>query len=308
MEITPDNLRALRTQFSGIFREAYGEEPVFYSKLSTSVPSSTSQNDYGWMAKSPKMREWLGPRVVQNISAQTYTLKNRTFEATIGVKREDIEDDNLGIYSPLMAEMGAQVKKQPDDLIIHLLQNGHAEECYDGQFFFDTDHPIGDTVPGTQQNYWASGKALSVDNAMAVRAAMMSFKGEGGRPLGVRGSLLVVPPALEHTALKIAKGEIGLETTTSPANLAAGTSNVAKGLFEVMVIPELAGQDTTWYLLDVTRRVKPFVFQKRRAPAFVSKTNLSDDNVFYQNEFHFGADARNNAGYALWFLAAKAAA
>ena len=34
----------------------------------------------------------------------------------------------------------ASAKKNEDYLIVTLLQNGHAALCYDGQYFFDTDH------------------------------------------------------------------------------------------------------------------------------------------------------------------------
>lgn len=296
MEITPSSLRGLRTTFSTIFRNALSEAAVWHPKLAMTVPSSSSQNDYGWMAALPKMREWLGERVVHNLQAQSYAIKNKTWELTIGVKREDIEDDNLGIYQPIVAELGRVARKQPDDLIVDLLKNGQARLGYDGQNFFDTDHPTGVGGSGSQQNYWASGKALSIDNYFDVRAKMASFKGESGDPIGVTPNLLVVPPALEKTGKTILTAE----------NDAAGATNIARGTAELLVIPELAGQDTTWYLLDTTRAIKPFVLQTRRGVELVAKTNPDDDNVFERNEYLYGASTRNNAGYALWFLAAKA--
>jgi phage major head subunit gpT-like protein len=299
MDLSPQVIRRLHTTFLTLFRQGYGlgQGQAWLDRLVTSVPSSTSQNDYGWMASLPKMREWLGPRQIQNLLAQSYTLKNRTFESTVAVKREDIEDDNLGVYDPLVQEFGRQTALHPQDLVIELMQNGHSLTCYDGQYFFDNDHPVNpkNAALGTQINYVSTGCALSAANYRVRRAAMMSFKDESGRPIGVNPNLLVVPPALEGTGKQIVKADRD----------AAGASNVDQGTADLLVIPELSGADTTWFLFDTNRIIKPFVFQRRRSPAFVQKTAINEDNVFFDNELVFGADCRDNAGFALWFLGSK---
>ena len=89
---------------------------------------------------------------------------------------------------------------------------------------------------------------------------------------------------------------------------AAGTTNVLKGSAEVLVVPELVADATTWYLLDVSRAIKPFVFQTRRAINFVQKTSPNDDEMFFNNQIVYGVDGRMNAGVSLWWLAAKAVA
>jgi phage major head subunit gpT-like protein len=297
MDLTPANLRALRTTFSKDFRDAYGTTEVWYPKLSTTVRSSSTQNDYGWMADLPQVREWLGSRVVNNLITQSYTLKNKTYESTLGVPREAIEDDNLGIYSEVSAAHGEAFRKHPDVLHTVLLKDGESNLCFDGQNYFDTDHPVNgkDASLGTYSNYNASGKALTQDNFLAQRAVMMGYLGEGGRPLGVRPNLLVVPPALEGTAISIVKNEF----------FTAGISNTTRGMAEILVIEELAGEDTAWYLVDARKRIKPFVFQLRRPVSFVTKNRIDDDVVLEENEFRMYADARYNAGYTLPFLAQK---
>src|SRR4051812_14906752 len=99
MDLTPANVRALRTTFNRDFRGAYDTTAVWYPELATTVPSSSKQNDYGWMADLPQMREWLGARVINNLITHSYTLLNKTWELSFGVPREDIEVDNLGVYT-----------------------------------------------------------------------------------------------------------------------------------------------------------------------------------------------------------------
>ena len=78
-----------------------------------------------------------------------YQIVNEDFEATVAVDRNDIADDELGIYAPLFAEMGRSAGVHPDELCFGLLGAGFTTPCYDAQYFFDTDHPVYPKVDGT---------------------------------------------------------------------------------------------------------------------------------------------------------------
>jgi phage major head subunit gpT-like protein len=123
-------------------------------RVATVVPSSTRENKYGWLGKMPNMREWIGPRVAHAMAEHSYAIENKHFERTIAVDRNDIEDDNLGVYTPLFAEMGMSTAAHPEPLVFDLLKNGFAELCYDGQYFLDSDHPVLDETgtPTTWSN------------------------------------------------------------------------------------------------------------------------------------------------------------
>lgn len=307
MDITSSTLNALFTTYSAVFQEGYAGSPTFYDKIATVVPSSSKSNTYGWMARLPQLREWVGDRVIQNVAAYGYQITNKTFELTVAIPREDIEDDNLGVYRPIVAETGRAAAKKPDLLLADLLRNGQSTPGFDGRNFFATNHyidPISST--GAQQNYWSTGKALTTANYTDVRASMMSYVGEDGLPLGVMPGLLIVPPQLETTARRIVQSDIIFESTASTN--AAATTNVLKGTAEVLVVPELAADPTTWYLLDTSRAIKPFVFQTRRAINFVQKNAPNDEEMFWNNQIVYGVDGRMNAGVSLWWLAAKAVA
>jgi len=207
---------ALKTAFATGFAGAESQLKI----VATEVPSTTSENVYGWLGQFPTMREWIGDRVVKNLKLHDYTIRNKTFESTIGVPREAVEDDQYGLYAPVAQEMGRAAGEHPDTLAFSLLLNGFNQTCYDGQYFFDTDHPV-----------------LNED--------------------GTEGSV----------------------------------SNFG------------GGAGAAWFLIDDTRAIKPLIFQKRRPANFVSKTQLTDDNVFDGNEFVYGVDGRWNVGFGLWQLA-----
>jgi len=82
-----------------------------------------------------------------------------------------------------------------------------------------------------------------------------------------------------------------------------GTTNVYKGTAELLVVPELAGADTAWYLLCTSRPLKPLIYQERKAPRFVALDQETDDNVFMRKQYLYGVDARSNAGYGFWQMA-----
>ena len=159
MIINQANLTAFFIGIQTIFNQAFRGTTPQWNKIATMVPSSTSQENYGWLGKWPQLREWVGDREIQNISAHEYSIKNKKFESTIQVERDDLDDDTYGVYNPLFASMGEAASEHPDQLVFELLGAGHTTPCYDDQYFFDTDHPVADgTVSnidaGGAGNYW----------------------------------------------------------------------------------------------------------------------------------------------------------
>lgn len=130
--------------FKTVFTDAQLAAPSHYGEIAMTVPSTSRDETYGWLGQFPALREWIGPRQIKNLEAHGFTIKNRKFESTIEISRDDISDDRLGIFKPALSEMGQAAKRHPDELIFDLLATGFSANCYDGQKFFDTDHPVKD--------------------------------------------------------------------------------------------------------------------------------------------------------------------
>lgn len=299
MRVTTAALQALRAGFEARYQTAYQSAQSLWPRMATEVPSTTKENTYGWLLRLIRVREWIGPRVLQNLAEASYTIPNRDFEATIAVDRNDIEDDNLGIYNMQFDQLGQAARMYPDDLVLDLLKAGETSPCFDGQNFFDTDHPVSTAKPelGAYSNLFA-GKPLTPENYAAVRAAMMSYTGDDGQPLEILPNLLIVPPQLEAEGRKILNAEL----------IGNGETNIWRNSAELLVLPKLADRPGEWYLADTSRPIKPLVFQNRKPPVFVAKDSPQDDNVFFQRQFIYGVEARGAAGYTLPFLMAKAKA
>lgn len=140
--ITSDRLRTLYTAFSTAFQGGLTGVSPTWNRIAMRIPSTTEANEYGWLEQLPRIREWIGDRVIHGIKASDYRLRNKPWEMTIGVDRDKIEDDNVGIFAALFQEMGRATAVFPDELVFGLAKNAFSTACYDGQFFFDSDHPV----------------------------------------------------------------------------------------------------------------------------------------------------------------------
>lgn len=298
-------LDAIFTTFSGIYNSVYEKTPAWSERVSTMIPSTQRENTYAFLARIPKMREWLGPRVIANAAAHDYTLRNKKFELTVEVKREDVVDNQLGLYSSMLVpQMADQNKKWPDQLMKKVIQLGTDATQglgFDRVPFFSTTHPTAFHKVGspTQSNNFTA-TALTAANYAITRQKMMIFNGDDGEPLNVMPNLLVVPPQLETTGK-----EILLSTTVPNAGGTASQTNIQQGTADLLVLPELGNEASTWYLMDVSKPLKPFIFQMRETPDLVSRTDPNDPRVFEMDTWVFGSKARGNAGYGLWFLASR---
>jgi phage major head subunit gpT-like protein len=142
MIINRQSLTTLTTGYKAAFQIGFTGVAPMWNRIATLVPSSTASEEYGWLGSFPRMREWIGERQIKNLAQHGYTIKNRKFEATVSVPKTAIEDDQFGAFTPSVQDLGQGAAELPDELIFGLLKNGFSANCYDGQFFFDTDHPV----------------------------------------------------------------------------------------------------------------------------------------------------------------------
>jgi phage major head subunit gpT-like protein len=215
MVINQQNLASMYIALDTAFNDAFKGALTFYERIAMIVSSNSRVNDYKFMLQFPMLREWIGDRVIRSLSAQNFTIENKDYEVTIEVDRNDIQDDNIGIYNPIIGELGRAAAQHPDKLMAALMTGAFSTACYDGQYFIDTDHPVGS---GTKSNH-------------------------GG------------------------------------------------------------GSSQPWLVLDTTRSIKPFIFQRRTTPTLTRMDKPDDENAFMRKKFRYGVDYRGAAGYGLWQLA-----
>ncbi|UOA07626.1 Mu-like prophage major head subunit gpT family protein [Methylobacter sp. S3L5C] len=160
MQITQGVLRALGQGFQAAFLQGIESVKPQWPLVAMEVQSTAKIENYGWMRDLPGMREWVGDRVIHNLEATNYQLINKNWEHTIGVDRNDIEDDQLGLYRNRFAMQGEVAAQHGDTLVWSSLLLGNSTIGLDGQYFFDTDH-VGYDAAGVEAVYsnYAAGAA-----------------------------------------------------------------------------------------------------------------------------------------------------
>ena len=157
MIITKQALADIHTGFKSTFTRGFENAPSSWRTIAMEAPSSTETETYSWLGMFPEMREWVGDRVIQNLALHQYAIKNRRHETTVEIERTKIEDDQYKFYGNIIEEMGRTARQHPDTLVYEALRNGFTLAGYDGQYFFDVDHPVIDET----------GETISVSNVQA---------------------------------------------------------------------------------------------------------------------------------------------
>jgi len=161
MFLNYENIQALFRGFKATFEGALNSgQDVLWPEIAQQVDSNTGAEDYGWIGEAASLREWIGPRQAKSLAAFDYSIKNKDFEGTVVLKKSQIQDNILAGAKAQSGNLGTAARIWPDEILFALLELGEASLCYDGQFFFDTDHPTG--IAGTAtSNHISHGGALT---------------------------------------------------------------------------------------------------------------------------------------------------
>lgn len=173
------NLTLLNQGFNAAFKGGIGMVKPLWNQVAMKVPSTTGEEKYAWLGATTRFREWLGERVYQNLKQHDYSIKNKTFENTVAVPREAIEDDQYGVYTPLMTQLGQDAALHPDELVFALIAAGFTSLCYDGQYFFDTDHPVGPNEAPTSVSNHGGGAGTAwylLDTSKAIKPFILQMR------------------------------------------------------------------------------------------------------------------------------------
>lgn len=283
-----------RTTFNKEFREGKVDES--WLTLCTQVASTKSKETYAMLGATPKMREWVDERLPKLIKEYGFEIINKKYEATVAITEEAIEDDQTGQIMLAIRDLANEARRFPGEKALEVLVGGVSAECYDGQYFFDTDHEEGKS--GTQSNDLTL--ELTSANLSTNRTTMMRFKDDQGKVMNIQGDTLVVPPELESTAVELT-GAVEIARYVASGTDKMPTINVHKGKYNVITNPFITDVDS-WYFGCCNRPTKPLIYQTRRKPRFITLggTGSVSDDWFNTGVIKMGVDSRFGIGYGNW--------
>jgi phage major head subunit gpT-like protein len=265
MDINRANLEALFQTYSTAWAEGMKRTmPVDLGFLRREFPSMSAANFYGFLDLVAGFREWVGDRIWNDVRSQKYVVPNRIFETSTSVGRQDIMNDQYGIYGPIIQMKAEAWPELLATLIVQALILN--PKCFTEKAFFATNHALGKNT--------LSNKSTDALTAAAFEAAILAaaeWKYSNGELIKPRWTHLVVGEKLRSTAFGIVKSD----KLASIVKNVAGTENVGGttianpnyGRAELVVLPDLAGDyDDYWMLLDCSRPMKPVALQIREVP------------------------------------------
>ncbi|MDA9573337.1 Mu-like prophage major head subunit gpT family protein [Rickettsiales bacterium] len=280
--------------------------------VSNYFTSDQESETYKWLGQVPVMRNWVGGRQAKGFTTNGLTIENKHFEATLEIPLVDLRRDKTGQIEVRINELADRTNSHWAQLLSKLIINGESTVCYDGQYYFDTDHKDGNspvqsnkiqvdlTAFANQIDGGAVGDVANPSEA-ALRLAILktiqqilSFKDDQGEPMNENASkfLVVVPTSLWY----LAKSAIAVPLTVG------GSTNMVKVLDEVDISiaqnPRLGWSDK-FAIFRTDSSVKPFIRQEEKNVQL--KAIAEGSELEFKHDKHwYGVDTWRNVGYGFW--------
>ncbi len=280
--------------------------------LALAVDSDQASETHKWLGMTPQMREWLGGRLAHGLRDFGITITNKDFEATIAVMLDEIRRDKTAQVMARINGLADRANSHGAKLLSDLIIAGESSVCYDGQFFFDTDHSEGSS--GTQSNDISitlatlpvalpgTATAPSAEAAAQVVLKIISqlygFKDDQGEPLneGMQRVLIMTPTPLWAPTL----------AGVNSAQLSSGQTNPlnqlkAQGLqIEVGMNPRLTWTDKiAGFRRDGGDGGRPFIKQEE-VPLEISAQAEGSPEEFNNKRHLYGVNWSGNFGFGFW--------
>lgn len=278
--------------------------------------SDQATETYKWLGMVPQMREWVGERIAKGLREQGFTLSNQKYEATLEVLNDDLRRDKTGQLDLRISELAKRAAAHFAKLITTLIINGTGSNsglCYDGQYFFDSDHIEGDS--GTLTNLLTATEVteLNVTTAaaptpeemakaiMGVIEYFFSYTDDQGEPINedAKGFLVMVPTGLWSPARQAISMNF---LSTGSGVIDNPLRNLDDLQIKLAANPRLTTEGswtTNFCVFRTDAPTKPFIIQEETGLE-ISHLGIGSDHEFKNDSQLFGVKTSRAAGYGLW--------
>ncbi len=283
---------------------------AWIDQVSNYFTSDQKSEEYAWIGQSPVMREWIGGRNAKGFRENNITIANKHFEATIDFLVKDLRRDKTGQILTRINELARRTNAHWASLLSLLILNAAATPCYDGQYFFDTDHQEGKSgrqsndisvdisaLPAVVHGTPAAPSVPEFQGAIASGVQqIVSFVDDQNEPMNEDASafMVMVPVALMNTAMQAVATPV--QVAESQTALQAMKSN-----FSISVVPNarLSSWTDKFVLFRTDSAIKSFIRQEETGVSL--KVKGAGSEYEFDNDAHqYGVDTWRNVGYGYW--------
>ena len=265
-----------------IFFETYSELPEQFTKIyNVQTSNSATETDYGlgafgdWKERSDE----LSPVEYAKISeAGEVTYTHKAFTKGFMISRELNDDEKYGQMKKMAKALARAGRAKVEKDAIQVLTKGFqgATGAFKGRDDKELFHNAHNLVNSSKTCSNILTEELSEESLKKAIQMMASQLDEAGNLIQMKATKLIVPPALEDTALRL------LHSTQLPGTNHNDTNEYLKDRLSVVVMDYLAttagGNDKFWFLQDGNRhelnffwRVKPEFKHEEDFDTFVAK-------------------------------------
>lgn len=269
--------------------------------VAMTVNSDSASESYAWLGNAPALREFIGGRTPKELRENGFVITNKDYETSLRIRSKDVRRDKLGMIQIRVNQLAERVLDHPAKLLSSLLMSGAATLCYDGQYFFDTDHVEGDS--GAQSNSISvditTTTAPTVDEfstaVMKGVQALYTIKDDTGEPMNQNAARfqVQVPVAFMGVALEAVNAMLGV----------GGKTNTLTALRTTFTIDVVPNPRLTWtdkfVVIRTDAGAKAFILQEEIARDVVALGEGSEYEKLNQ-EHLYGVDWTGNVGFGLW--------
>lgn len=244
----------------------------------------------------PRMREWVGERRRTGLDGATHTIDVKTYESTLAIPRQMVEDDMTDLITQRVANAANEYMRFLHEQVVNVLLNGTAINSFDGEPLLST---TGGTRGANNANLLTSAP-LSHENIQDAISRMMLFEEPfEGRPMGVMATHLLVGPKLKWLAAQILESTTLIGNPTNPV----GSRNVLQGVLELVVSPYIP--DNRWFVIasgDMNDWRPVIRIDRADVPVeFSARTTPDSESVFHRDSYEYGIRARHGFGAGAWY-------
>lgn len=262
------------------------------------IPSDQASETYGGLGAVADLREWKGPRAAEDLREITFAISNVKYEATLRVTGEEIRRDKTMQVDRRIQDLVRRYNNHWASLASTLLINAESTACYDGQFFFDTDHS--ERNSGAQSNDISANITTTTaptvaemeDAILKAVQQMLTFKDDQGLPInqGLTNFLVMVPVPFMSATAGALKAEL----------LESGRSNIIQALggvsFSMVVNPYL-----TWTeKFAVFARDGRSLIRQTEVPLKISAKAEGSEFEHDYDAHEYGIMTSRGIGYGNW--------
>jgi phage major head subunit gpT-like protein len=245
-------------------------------------------------------REWAGPRNVKDADLTSFFIDSKPWERTIDVPLDDIFARNFAPYVNKIPQLMRAATAHPNILLAALLKGGKTALGWDGQFFFDTDHPVDYRAINTTAQYanlYPATPFTRANFALARKYFRQLKAPDGVTPLGLQLTHVLAGTDMEETFDQLFRKQI----LANDGGTAADT-NIYYGAAQPIIAPELDANNEAgvWYGLAMNTDAMPFETQMKNDGEPEVRI-LGDGTEFATetNKARFAGKLFGNSGYAI---------